>query len=189
MAWPGVLADLKNARFPRAAGAAGIDASSRLRHVTDPCKTAINFFGGVCRWEDSVPVMAEGVSMTVDADAIICPYARFGRYPGKRGSDDAFLIPKENPPEEPMPDQKAIHEIPPEIPGTVPAGARSQAVSLPGRQRESDWSAYKGRPAARPAPPPKAPAPPPKQTPAPAPGAPNPPAPAKETDVGQGPQK
>ncbi len=47
------------------------------------------------------------------------------------------------------------------------------------------WFAYKGRPAARPAPPPKAPAPPPKQTPAPAPGAPKPTAPAKEADAGQ----
>jgi hypothetical protein len=41
--------------------------------------------------------MAEDGSMTVDADAILCPYARFGRYPGKRGFDDAFLIPNENP--------------------------------------------------------------------------------------------
>ena len=88
-----------------------------------------------------------------------------------------------------MPDQIAIHETRREIPGTAPAGARSQAVSLPGRCRESDWSAYKGRPAARPAPPLKAPAPPPKQTPAPAPGAPKPPAPAKKADAGQGPQK
>jgi hypothetical protein len=100
-----------------------------------------------------------------------------------------FLIPKENPPEEFMPNQKAIHEIPREFPGTVPAGARSQPVSLPRRRRESDWSAYKGRPAARPAPPLKAPAPPPKQTPAPAPDAPKPPAPAKEAGAGQGPQK
>jgi hypothetical protein len=88
-----------------------------------------------------------------------------------------------------MPDQIAIHETRREIPGTAPAGARSQAVSLPGRCRESDWSAYKGRPAARPAPPLNAPAPPPKQTPAPAPGAPKPPAPAKKADAGQGPQK
>ncbi len=88
-----------------------------------------------------------------------------------------------------MPNQKAFHETPREIPGTAPAGARLQAVSLPGRRRESDWFAYKGRPAARPVPPSTAPAPPPKQTPAPAPGAPNPPAPAKETDAGQRPQK
>ena len=91
-----------------------------------------------------------------------------------------------------MPHRKAIHETPREIPGTAPAGARSQAVSLPGRCRESDWSAYKGRPAARPTPPLKAPAPAPgapKQTPAPAPGAPKPPPPAKEADAGHGPQK
>ena len=87
-----------------------------------------------------------------------------------------------------MPHQKAIHETPREIPGTAPAGVRSQAISLPGRQWESDWFAYKGRPAARPAPPLKAPAPAPgapKQTPAPAPGAPKPPAPTKEADSGQ----
>jgi hypothetical protein len=84
-----------------------------------------------------------------------------------------------------MPNQKAIHESPREIPGTAPAGARSQAVSPPGRPGDRDWFAYKGRPAARPASPLKAPAPPPKQTPAPAPGAPKPPAPAKETDAGQ----
>ena len=86
-----------------------------------------------------------------------------------------------------MPNQKAIHETPRKIPGTAPAGASSQAGSLPNRQRESDWFAYKGRPAARPAPPLKAPAPAPgapKQTPAPAPGAPAPPAPAKEADAG-----
>jgi preprotein translocase subunit SecD len=91
-----------------------------------------------------------------------------------------------------MPHRKAIHETPREIPGTAPAGARSPAVSPPGRRGERDWSAYKGRPAAQPAPPSQAPAPAPgapKQTPAPAPGAPNPPAPAKEADAGQGPQK
>jgi hypothetical protein len=84
-----------------------------------------------------------------------------------------------------MPNRKAIHQAPREIPGTLPAGARSQAVCLSGEAGASDWFAYKGRPAARPAPPPKAPAPPPKQTPAPAPGAPKPPAPAKELDAGQ----
>jgi hypothetical protein len=84
-----------------------------------------------------------------------------------------------------MPNQKTIHETPREIPGTAPAGARSQAVTLPGRRRERDWFAYKGRPAARPVPPSKPPSPPPKQTPAPAPGAPKPPAPAKEADAGQ----
>jgi hypothetical protein len=87
-----------------------------------------------------------------------------------------------------VPNQKAIQETPREIPGTAPAGARSPAVSRPGRRRKSDWCAYKGRPAARPAPPLKAPAPAPgapKQTPAPAPGAPEPPAPAKEADAGQ----
>jgi len=84
-----------------------------------------------------------------------------------------------------MPNQKAIPETPREIPGTARAGARSQAVSHPGRRGESDWSAYKGRPAARPLPPSKAPAPPPKQTPEPAPGAPKPPAPTKEADAGQ----
>jgi hypothetical protein len=84
-----------------------------------------------------------------------------------------------------MPNQKAIHETPREIPETASAGARSHAVFLPGRRGKSDWSAYKGRPAARPVPPSKAPAPPPKQTPAPAPGAPKPPAPAKEADAGQ----
>jgi hypothetical protein len=110
-----------------------------------------------------------------------------------RGFDDAFfLIPKENSQEESMPNQKAIHETPREIPGTAPAGASSQAVSLPNRQRESDRFAYKGRPTARPAPPPplKAPAPAPgapKQTPAP--DAPKPPEPAKEADAGQVPQK
>ena len=90
-----------------------------------------------------------------------------------------------------MPNQKAIHETPREIPGIAP-GTRSQAVSLPARRPESDWFAYKGRPAARPAPPLKAPAPAPgapKQTPAPAPGAPKPPSPAKEADAGHGPQK
>jgi hypothetical protein len=80
-----------------------------------------------------------------------------------------------------MPNQKTVREIP----ETAPVGARSRAVSLPGRRRESDWFAYKGRPAARPAPPPKSPAAPPKQAPAPAPGAPAPPAPAKEADAGQ----
>ena len=91
-----------------------------------------------------------------------------------------------------MPNQKAIHETPREIPGTAPAAARSKAVSLPGRREESDRFAYKGRPAARPAPPLKAPAPAPgapKQTPAPAPSAPAPPAPAKEADAGPVPQK
>jgi hypothetical protein len=84
-----------------------------------------------------------------------------------------------------MPNRKAIHETPRESPGTAPALARSQAVSLPGRRRESDRFAYKGRPPARAAPPLKAPAPPPKQTPAPAPGAPKPPEPAKKSDAGQ----
>jgi hypothetical protein len=89
-----------------------------------------------------------------------------------------------------MPNQKAIHETPREIPGTATASGRSQAISLPGRRRQSEWFAYKGRPAARPAPPHKAPAPAPgapKQTPAPAPDAPKPPAPApaKEADAGQ----
>jgi hypothetical protein len=91
-----------------------------------------------------------------------------------------------------MPNQKAIYETPREIPATAPAGARSPAVFLTGRRGESDWFAYKGRPAARPAPPLKVPAPgpgAPKQTPAPAPGAPAPPAPAKEADAGQVPQK
>jgi hypothetical protein len=135
--------------------------------------------------------MADDASMTVDAGAIKCPYAPFGRYPGKRGFDDAFLIPTENPQEESMPNRKAIHETPREIPETASAGAR-HAGSLPGRRLENDWFAYKGRPAARPAPPLKAPAPAPgapKQTPAPAPDAPEPPAPAKEADAGQGPQK
>jgi hypothetical protein len=103
-----------------------------------------------------------------------------------------FWIPKENPQEESMPNQKAIYVTPREIPRTAPAGARSRAVFLPGRRGKSDWFAYKGRPAARPAPPLKAPAPAPgapKQTPAPAPGAPAPPAPAKEADAGQMPQK
>jgi hypothetical protein len=82
-----------------------------------------------------------------------------------------------------MPSRKAIHETRREIPGTLPAGARSQAVFLSGGAPASDWFAYKGRPAARPAPPPKAPAPPPKQTPAEVPAAPKPP--AKEADAGQ----
>jgi hypothetical protein len=89
-----------------------------------------------------------------------------------------------------MPDQKAIFKTPREIPGTVPARARSRAVFLPGKRGESDWFAYKGRPAARPAPPLKGPAPAPdapKQTPAP--DAPKPPEPAKEADTGQVPQK
>jgi hypothetical protein len=84
-----------------------------------------------------------------------------------------------------MPSQKAIHETPREITEAVSAAACAQAGSRPGRRRESDRFAYKGRPAARPVPPPKAPAPPSKQTPAPAPGAPKPPAPAKESDAGQ----
>ena len=87
-----------------------------------------------------------------------------------------------------MPNHKAIHETPREIPGTARAGARSNAGSPPGRRRECDWFAYKGRPAARPVPPPKAPAPAPgapKQTPATAPDAPKPPEPAKEADAGQ----
>jgi hypothetical protein len=101
-----------------------------------------------------------------------------------------FLIPKENPQEESMPNQKASYETPREIPGTAPAGARSRAYSLPRRRKESNWFAYKGRPAARPAPPPKAPAPgAPKQTPTPAPGAPAPPAPTKEAGAGQVPEK
>ncbi|MGH6842381.1 MAG: hypothetical protein ACREDV_09880, partial [Methylocella sp.] len=61
--------------------------------------------------------------------------------------------------------------------------ARAQEVARPGWRGVSDWLAYKGRPAAKPAPPPKAPAPPPKQPPSPAPGAPKPP--AKEADPGQ----
>ena len=87
-----------------------------------------------------------------------------------------------------MPNRKAIHETLREIPETARAAARSQAVSLPGRRGESEWFAYKGRPAARPTPPPKEPAPAPgapKQTPASAPGAPSQPAPAKEADAGQ----
>ncbi len=84
-----------------------------------------------------------------------------------------------------MPSQKAIHETPREITEAVSAAACAQAGSRPGRRRESDRFAYKGRPAARPVPPPKAPAPPPKQTPAPAPGAPQPPVPAKEADAGR----
>jgi hypothetical protein len=51
MAWLVVRPILINARFSRAAGAADIDASSRLRHVTKDAST------------------------TVDADAKICPYA------------------------------------------------------------------------------------------------------------------
>ncbi|MGH6800549.1 MAG: hypothetical protein ACRECZ_03870 [Methylocella sp.] len=84
-----------------------------------------------------------------------------------------------------MPNQRALHETPREIPGTAPVGARSQVVSRPGMRGESDWFAYKGRPAARPAPPLKAPPPPPKQAPAPAPGEQKPPAPAKEADAEQ----
>jgi hypothetical protein len=109
----------------------------------------------------------------------------FGCYPGKRGFDDASLIPKENSQEDFMPNQKAIHETLRKIPGTAPASFRSPAVSFPGRRAESDRFAYKGRPAARPAPQPKAPAPAPKQTPAPAPVAPKPPEPAKEADAGK----
>ena len=88
----------------------------------------------------------------------------------------------------PKPNLKAFHETPREIPATAPAGGRSQAGSPPCSRGQSDWFAYKGRPAAKPAPPLKAPAPAPgapKQTPAPAPGAPQPPAPAKEADAGQ----
>jgi hypothetical protein len=88
---------------------------------------------------------------------------------------------KKNRREESMPYQKTIREIP----GAASAAACAQAGSRPGRRRESDRLAYKGRPAARPVPPPKAPAPPPKQTPAEAPGVPKPPAPAKEADAGQ----
>src|ERR1700726_573471 len=87
--------------------------------------------------------------------------------------------------DETMPNHKAIHETPREILGIAPR-ARSQAVSLHARRRGRDWFAYKGRPAARPAPPLKAPAPPPKQTPAPAPGEPRPSTPAKEPDAGTG---
>jgi hypothetical protein len=36
--------------------------------------------------------MAEDASMTVDADAIICPYALVGRYPGKLWFDVAFQM-------------------------------------------------------------------------------------------------
>jgi hypothetical protein len=71
------LAELYKYAFFRAAYAAGIDASSPLRHATNPCKTAIDFFGCVCRREHLVAAMAEDASMTVDADAIICPYAPF----------------------------------------------------------------------------------------------------------------
>jgi hypothetical protein len=52
--------------------------------------------------------------------------------------------------------------------------ATSHAVFLAAGCRDSDRLAYKGRPAARPATPPKAPAPPPKQSPVPKPGAPKP---------------
>jgi hypothetical protein len=71
------LAELYKYAFFRAAYAAGIDASSPLRHATNPCKTAIDFFGCVCRREHLVAAMAEDASMTVDADTIICPYAPF----------------------------------------------------------------------------------------------------------------
>lgn len=72
-----------------------------------------------------------------------------------------------------MPNQKIVREIA----GAASAAASFRSVSLPARRRKNDWFAYKGRPAARPAPPAKAPAPPPKQAPAPAPGAPKPPEP------------
>ena len=88
-----------------------------------------------------------------------------------------------------MPNQQAIRETPREIAGTAPADGRSLAGSGPGRQGAGGWFAYKGRPAAKPAPPPKVPAPAPgspKQTPAPAPTTPEP---AKEPDAGQKPQK
>jgi hypothetical protein len=123
--------------------------------------------------------------MTIDADAIIWLYAPSCIILERAGLTKLFLIPKENLQEKSMPNRKAIHETPREIPGTSPTGARSQAVFRPRRGGESDWFAYKGRPAARPTPPPKAPAPPPKQKPAPAPGAPKPAAPAKEADAGQ----
>lgn len=90
-----------------------------------------------------------------------------------------------------MPHQNAIHETRREIPETAPAGAR-HAGSPPGRLPENDWFAYKGRPAARPAPPLKVPASAPgapRQTPAPTPDVSKPPAPPKEADAGQGPQK
>ncbi|MGH6838645.1 MAG: hypothetical protein ACREDT_07565 [Methylocella sp.] len=80
-----------------------------------------------------------------------------------------------------MPYQKTVRDIA----GAAAAATRSQEVARPGGRGVSDWFAYKGRPAARPVPPPKAPAPPPKQTPASAPAAPKPPAPAKEADAGQ----
>ena len=84
-----------------------------------------------------------------------------------------------------MPNQKAIHETPCEIPGTAPAGARSRAVSFLGRRGESDWSGYKGRPAARPVPPLKAPAPA-KPSPQPAPGTPQPSAPQPQEPTKKG---
>ncbi|PNE12724.1 MAG: hypothetical protein CR217_01470 [Beijerinckiaceae bacterium] len=58
--WHGLLfspisnTDLNKCAFFRAAYAAGIDASSPLRHATNPCKTAIDFFGCVCRREHLV---------------------------------------------------------------------------------------------------------------------------------------
>jgi hypothetical protein len=91
-----------------------------------------------------------------------------------------------------MPNQQAIRETPREIAGTAPADGHSLASSGPGRRGVGGWFAYKGRPAAKPAPPPKIPAPAPgspKQTPAAAPGTPEPPEPAKESGAGQKPQK
>ncbi len=58
-----------------------------------------------------------------------------------------------------MPDQNAIRETPREIPGTAPADGRSLAGFGPARRGAGGWFAYKGRPAAKPAPPPKVPAP------------------------------
>jgi hypothetical protein len=97
MAWLVVLAELYKCTFFRAADAAGIDASSPLRHANNPCKAAIDFFGCVCRREHLVAAMAENAPMTVDANAIICPYAPFGRYPGKRGVAEFFVRGEEKP--------------------------------------------------------------------------------------------
>ncbi len=83
-----------------------------------------------------------------------------------------------------MPDQSEMRKLAPRARDNESAGSHSFA-----RRRGTDWVAYKGRPAAKPASPPAEKAPPPKEAQPQAPAAPKPSEPGREGGAGAGSQK
>ena len=73
--------------------------------------------------------------MAVDADAIICPYAPFWTHPGKRGIDDAFLIPRESHGTRPCPIIKQFAKLRAKFLESRRALAHKRFLSPPGDGR------------------------------------------------------